>query len=93
MIDPATDGFAVANMRDDAVVPFTRGTARILTLSGVRNLEAWKRAFQNKCKDHRYYELIEETLANNFEYRYAVLEDDSRNIRAIRRMFGYNKRR
>lgn len=87
MIDPPTDGFPVANMRDDAVVPFTRGTARILTLSGVRNLEVWKRAFQNKCKDHRYYELIEEALANNFEYRYAVLEADSGNIRAIQPIF------
>jgi len=87
MIDPPTDGFAAANMRDEAVVPFTRGTARILTLSGIRNLEAWKRAFQNKCKDHRYYELIEETLANNFEYRYTVLEDDSGNIRAIQPIF------
>ena len=70
-------------MRDDAVVPFPRGTARILKLSEVRNLEAWKRAFQGKCKDHRYYELIERTLANDFEYRYVVLEDSSGNVRAI----------
>ncbi len=70
-------------MHDDAAVPFAQGTVRILTLSGVRNLEAWKRAFQDKCKDHRYYELIEETLANDFEYRYAVLADTSGNIRGI----------
>jgi hypothetical protein len=70
-------------MRDDAVVPFAQGTARILKVSDVRKLEAWKRAFQDKCKDHRYYELIERTLANDFEYRYAVLEDRSGNVRAI----------
>ena len=70
-------------MHDDAAVPFAQGTVRILTLSGVRNLEAWKRAFQDKCKDHRYFELIEETLANDFEYRYAVLADTSGNIRGI----------
>ena len=64
-------------MRGDVVVPFAQGTARILTLSGVRDLEAWKRAFQDKCKDHRYYELIDETLANDFEYHYALLEDGS----------------
>src|SRR3982074_2131552 len=74
-------------MHDDVVVPFAQGTARILTLSGVRNLEAWKRAFQNKCKDHRYYELIDETLANDFEYRYALLEDRSGNVRAIQPIF------
>jgi hypothetical protein len=70
-------------MRDDVAVPFAQGTARVLTLSQVRNLEAWRRAFQDKCKDHRYYELIEATLANDFEYRYALLEDGSGNIRGI----------
>src|ERR1051325_9179816 len=67
----------------EVVVPFAQGTARVLTLAEVRNLEAWQRAFQNKCKDHRYYELIEETLANDFEYRYIVLEDASEKVRGI----------
>ena len=70
-------------MRDDAIVPFAQGTARVLTLSAVRNLEAWKHAFPNKCKDHRYYELIERTLANDFEYRYVVLEDSEGTVRGI----------
>ena len=70
-------------MRDDVVVPFAQGTARILKLFDVRNLDAWKRAFQDKCKDHRYYALIEQTLANDFEYRYVVLEDQAGNLRAI----------
>lgn len=74
-------------MHDDAAVPFAQGTVRFLTLSEARKLEAWKRAFQDKCKDHRYYELIEETLANDFEYRYAALEDDAGNIRAIQSVF------
>jgi len=70
-------------MRDDAVVPFAQGTVRILKLTEIQNLESWKRAFQDKCKDHRYYELIERTLANDFEYRYAVLEGKSGNVHAI----------
>jgi predicted N-acyltransferase len=70
-------------MRDDVVVPFAQGTARVLTLPEVQNLDAWKRAFQDKCKDHRYYELIEGTLVNDFEYRYVVLEDQSGSVRAI----------
>src|SRR5437867_3181262 len=74
-------------MRNDLVVPFAQGTAKIPTLSGLRDLEAWKRAFHNKCKDHRYYELVEETLANDFEYHYAVLEDGSGNIRGIQPIF------
>ncbi len=77
----------MANMHDDVVVPFAQGTARFLTLSGVRNLDAWKRAFQEKCKDQRFYELIEETLANDFEYHYALLQDGSENIRGIQPIF------
>src|SRR5213594_2628586 len=74
-------------MRDDAIVSFAQGTARILTLSGIRNLDVWRRAFHDKCKDHRYYELIEQTLANDFEYHYALLEDRSGNVRAIQPIF------
>jgi hypothetical protein len=74
-------------MRDDVVVPFAQGTARILNLAEVHKLEAWQRAFDGKPKDHRYYELIERTLANDFEFRYAVLEDSAGNVRAIQSIF------
>ena len=74
-------------MRDDAVVPFAQGAARILKLSDMRQLEAWTRAFEGQVKDRRYYELIEETLANDFEFRYAVLADSAGNIRAIQSLF------
>src|ERR1041384_6074461 len=67
----------------EVVVPFAQGTARVLTLAEVRSLEAWQRSFQDKCKDHRYYELIEETLANDFEYRDVVLEDASGKVGGI----------
>jgi predicted N-acyltransferase len=49
--------------------------------------DAWRRAFQNKCKDHRYYEIIEQTLANDFEHRYLLLEDTAGNVRAIQPIF------
>ena len=74
-------------MHDDVAVPFPGGTVRILTLASIRKLEAWERVFRDQCKDRRYYELIEETLANDFEYRYAVIEDSSGNIRAIQSIF------
>jgi predicted N-acyltransferase len=77
----------VIEMHDDVSVPFPGGTVRILTPASVRKLDAWPRAFGDRCKDHRYYELIEETLANDFEYRYAVIEDSSGNIRAIQSIF------
>ena len=75
------------DMRDDAVVSFPQGTAKILRLSDLRSSECWKRAFQDKCKDHRYYEIVEQTLANDFEHRYLLLEDQSGRARAVQPIF------
>jgi len=63
------------------------GFAKITSLAGLQNCDAWPRAFQNKCKDHRYYEIVEETLQNDFEHYYLSLEDSSGNVRAIQPVF------
>ena len=59
----------------------------MVTLAELQDCEAWKRAFQNQCKDHRYYEIVEETLHCGFEHYYLLLEDNSGNVRAIQPMF------
>jgi predicted N-acyltransferase len=63
------------------------GLAKVLTHAELGSCDAWKHAFRNKCKDHRYYEIIEETLEDAFEYHYLLLEDDSGNARAIQPVF------
>src|SRR5216684_1995886 len=70
-------------MQAGGTIPFSQGAAKIVTLGELKGREDWKRAFQNKCKDHRYYEIIEQTLANDFEYRYMLLEDQAGHLRAI----------
>ena len=66
---------------------FPQGAAKVLTLAELRTCGAWKRAFENKCKDHRYYEIVEETLKSGFEHHYLLIEDDSGNARAIQPVF------
>ncbi len=63
------------------------GTVKAVTRAELENCHAWKQAFQNKCKDHRYYEIIEGTLQGGFEYRYLVLEGESGDVRAIQPVF------
>lgn len=63
------------------------GLARIVTRSELHNCDAWRGAFNNKCKDHRYYEIVEETLEDGFDYHYLLLEDDFGNVRAIQPVF------
>jgi predicted N-acyltransferase len=68
-------------------IPLQQGVAKVVTRGALQNCVAWNRAFQNKCKDHRYYEIVEETLEGGFEYHYLVLKDDSGNARAIQPVF------
>src|SRR5205809_5697788 len=69
------------------MIPFPQGVVKVLALAELRNCGAWKRALQNKCKDHRYYEIVEETLVCGFEHHYLLLEDGSGNARAIQPVF------
>jgi predicted N-acyltransferase len=68
-------------------VPTPQSVAKIVTRFELHNYDPWRRAFLNKCKDHRYYEIVEETVEGGFEYRYLLLEDRSGNTRAIQPVF------
>jgi predicted N-acyltransferase len=68
-------------------IPISNGVAKIVSRAELENCDAWKRAFRNKCKDHRYYEIVDETLEGDFEHHYLVLKDDSGNVRAVQPMF------
>jgi Uncharacterized protein conserved in bacteria len=68
-------------------ISFPEGVTKVVALADVQSCEAWKRAFQNRCKDDRYYEIVEETLRNDFEHHYMRIEDSSGNIRAIQPVF------
>ena len=74
-------------MQDDHTIQFVQGAARVSQLRDLQNSDAWKRALQHKCKDHRYYEIVEETLQCGFEHHYLQLEDGSANVRAIQPVF------
>jgi predicted N-acyltransferase len=68
-------------------IPFSNGVAKVVTRAELQNCAAWKRAFQSRCKYYRYYEIVEETLQNDFEHHYLTLEDSSGNVRAIQPVF------
>jgi predicted N-acyltransferase len=68
-------------------IPFPQGVVKVVTRAELQNCGAWKRAFQGKCKDHRYYEIIQETLEGGFEHHYLLIEDGSGSARAIQPVF------
>ena len=75
-------------MLHDNRIPIPQGVVTVVTRNELRNSHAWKRAFQDKCKDHRYYEIVEDTLLqNDFEHHYLLLEDNSGQQSAIQPVF------
>jgi predicted N-acyltransferase len=74
-------------MQHGGAIQVPQGVVRVVPRADLQNSSAWKRSFQNKCKDHRYYEIVEETLRGGFEYYHLALEDDSANVRAIQPVF------
>jgi hypothetical protein len=47
----------------------------------------WVDAFRSERKDHRYYELLEDTIHPEFEYRYFVIKDAAGKVRAVQPFF------
>src|SRR6266513_1446508 len=74
-------------MQHGNTIRLPQGVLKVLTLAELQNCSAWKRALQNRCKDHRYYQIVDATLQNDFEHYYLRLEDSSSNVRAIQPVF------
>ena len=74
-------------MQHANTISLPQGVAKTVTRAELQDCDAWERAFRNKCKDHRYYEIVDETLEGGFEHHYLVLEDDSGEVRAIQPVF------
>jgi hypothetical protein len=47
----------------------------------------WTFSFADQRKDHRYYEILDDTLPGDFEYRYFAIVDDNGQVRAIQPFF------
>ena len=69
------------------MIPFTNGVGRVLSRAELGTYDAWQRAFEGKAKDHRFYEIVADTLGNNFEHHYLTLEDRAGKVRGIQPVF------
>jgi predicted N-acyltransferase len=53
----------------------------------LRTCEAWRIAFAGQRKDHRYYEIIADTIRDHFEYGYFAIRDASGRVLAVQPYF------
>jgi hypothetical protein len=63
------------------------GRVEVVSRREVMQSRHWANAFGLEAKDRRYYELIEDTIHDEFDYRYFVVRDAAGEIRAVQPCF------
>jgi predicted N-acyltransferase len=63
------------------------GEVELISGRALENYPEWKTVFAEEYKDHRYYEIIEQTLDCGFEHHYFVLRDSEGKVRAVQPFF------
>jgi hypothetical protein len=62
-------------MTDSPAFECSDGSVRLLRQTECRALPLWCAAFRGLAKDHRYYEIVEDTLGADFDCRVLVVHD------------------
>jgi len=76
-----------------AIVPGVSCTRResfsvsVVSRAELSGCAPWTSTFADQRKDYRYYEILDDTLRGNFEYRYFAIVDSNGHIRAIQPFF------
>ncbi len=69
------------------IEPFKTFAVELVSRAELAYCPGWKQAFKRQRKDHRYYEIVEDTIQQGFDYRYFVIKDGSGAVRAIQPCF------
>jgi hypothetical protein len=78
--------YADAGFQPDSLASHTLKVA-VLTREEVMRCRHWAQAFATERKDHRYYELVEDTIQPEFDFRYFVIQDESGEVLAVQPFF------
>lgn len=62
-------------------------TVDVIGRSDLASCDAWRSTFADERKDHRYYEILEDTLPEGFDYKYFAIRDGAGRIRAVQPFF------
>ena len=63
------------------------GSVEVVSRIEAMQCTHWSSAFGSEAKDRRYYELVEDTLHEEFDYRYFIVRDWKGDISAIQPFF------
>ena len=63
------------------------GHLAVLSRVELKHCQRWVHAFASERKDHRYYEIVEDTIQREFEFRYFAITGDGGEVRAVQPFF------
>src|SRR6516162_3345273 len=69
------------------ITPELKGSVAVTSRDELSRCPHWGRAFASKRKDYRYYEIVEETILQGFDYRYFAIKDEQGEVRAVQPFF------
>ena len=63
------------------------GSVVVMSRAEVVHCPHWRSAFVGQRKDHRFFELVEDTIRQGFDYRYFAIKDGNGEVQAIQPFF------
>jgi hypothetical protein len=78
---------ATCSRRDSNARLGRKGEVNIVSRRELQNCSHWQRAFALQHKDHRYYEIVEDTIHPEFDYHYFAIRNCQGEIQAIQPFF------
>lgn len=63
------------------------GSVDVVTRNQLRHCQHWQHAFASQHKDHRYYELVDDTINPEFKYLYFVIRDSQELVETVQPFF------
>jgi hypothetical protein len=76
-----------SNFKEGESIGDQRAGVDVISRHQVRHCPHWQRAFASQQKDHRYYEIVDDTIHPEFDYLYFAIRDLQGEVRAIQPFF------
>jgi hypothetical protein len=77
----------IAYFPEQDSVALPNGSVEVVSRSEAMQYARWANTLGSEAKDRRYYELVEDTIHEEFDYRYFIVRDETGEICAIQPFF------
>jgi hypothetical protein len=77
----------IVDVDEQSHVALPGGSVEVVSRTKANQCERWANALGAEAKDRRYYELVEDTIHEEFDYRYFIVRDETGEICAVQPFF------